>query len=205
MQLSFKPLLAAAILALPAGVQAQAPIDPSVTVSIVAWPFQTRGAGGFLADFAIDFPSKPTETFEDYLVWCIDPNRSINVPGGPYTYQAFSALGFAGTSLGATNGYDVTVGDMGGIVSLVSDLRTNWSSYSNYDRGSRQSSIWAIFRGETPEVAGIPTASTDGWVVLYNGENQTLLTYVAEPADSVLMLTVLFGMAFLVLARRRRA
>jgi hypothetical protein len=212
MQISLKPLLAAALLALPVGAQAQAPIDPSVSVSINSWPFQTRGtgysasgrAGGFLADFAIDFPTKPTVSFDDYLVWCIDPNRSISVPGGPYAYQAYSAMGFANTAFGGANGYDVTLGDMGKIVSLVSDLRTNWASYSTTERADRQGSVWATFRGETPVLASISNASTDGWVVLYDGQHQTLLTYVPEPADVALMLTAVFGMVFVVIARRRR-
>ncbi len=212
MKISLKPLLAAALLAFPVGAQAQAPIDPSVLVRINSWPFQTRGtgyadagiAGGFLADFTIDFPTKPSVTFDDYLVWCIDPNRSISVPGGPYAYQAFSAMGFANTAFGGANGYDVTPLDMGRIVSLVSDLSTNWSSYTQTQKRDRQGSIWATFRGDPPVIASIPTASTHGWVVLFDGQHQTLLTYVPEPADAALMLTAVLGMAFVAIGRRRR-
>jgi hypothetical protein len=211
MNISVKALAAAAMLALPAGVQAQAPFDPSVAVRIVSFPFMTLGtgygasgqAGGFLADFEFDAPV--SATFDDYLVWCIDPNRTISVPGGPYAYAAFTAANFANATLGSANGHDVTVGDMGKIVWLVSDLSTNWATYTTAQRADRQGSIWATFRGETPALSGISSADINGWKVLYNGQNQTFLTYVSEPADAALIVSALFGMAFTFLVRRRRA
>jgi hypothetical protein len=179
----------------------------------VSNPFPTNGtgypasgrAGGFLADFTIDFPETPGATFDDYLVWCIDPDRSIRVPGGPYTYSAYKAFDFAAnTNFGGANGYDLTVGDMKRIVGLVSDLHTNWASYSEFHRVRRQGSIWALFRGETPVLSNLAEANLSGWYVLYNGQNQTLVTYVPEPSSAALVLT---GVALLMLmaSMRRRS
>ena len=212
--------LAIALLALPAVAQAQTPFDNSVSVSILSHPFKAKGTGyptngeggGFKADFSLDFPlASGPRTFADYLIWCIDANRGISVPGGPYTYQAFTALSFANTSFGSPspNAHNVTVSDMRKIVTVVSDLRTNWTSYTKTQREDRQGSIWALFRGE-PTVASLGTiAEAQGnlaqWVVLYNGRNQTFLTEVSEPSEVALLMTVIGGLMFLTIARRRRA
>jgi hypothetical protein len=41
--------------------------------------------------------------------------------------------------------------------------------------------------------------------VLYNGRQQTFITYVPEPADVALMLTAVASMAMFLIMRRRRA
>jgi hypothetical protein len=204
---SFKTFAAAALLALPTAAQAQ--IDANVPLNVVSHLFKTPGtgylgngtAGGFLADFQIE-----AVTFDDFLVWCIDPNRVISVPGGPYAYSAFDAYDFAAnTAFGAANGYDLKVSDMKKIVGLVGDLKTNWSSLGTQQRADRQGSIWALFRGETPVMANLVDGNESGWLVLYNGRQQTFITYVPEPADVALMLTAVASMAMFLIMRRRRA
>lgn len=213
MKFSFKALAAAVILAVPAVSQAQA-IDNSVTLNILSHPFATKGTnymgngsgGGFKATFAVDF-STGTRTFTDFLVWCIDANRTIQVPGGPYDYTAYTAASFANnTTLGGANGHDVSGTDMQKIVTLTDDLTDNWYSYGTTARENRQGSIWALFRGEAtvPSLNPIGLGNLDNWVVLYNGKNQTFLTYVPEPSSAALLLTVMGGMALMMIARRRR-
>jgi hypothetical protein len=208
-----KTLLAAAVLAAPVAVQAQSPIDTDVPLSIESHPFKTRGTGfpaagfggGFIADFTIDFATNPSAKFNDFLVWCIDPNRLISVPGGPYKYSAYTAMSFANTNFGGANGYNVTVGDMKKIVGLVADLNTNWASYTVQQREDRQGSIWSIFRGQAPVLANTVGGDLSGWLVLYNGQNQTFVSYVPEPADIALLVTAMGGLALMLVARRRRA
>jgi hypothetical protein len=207
MKYPFKALAAAALIALPSAAQAQ--IDASVPLNVVSHPLKTQGtgyiangtAGGFLADFQIQ-----AVTFDDFLVWCIDPNRVISVPGGPYTYSAFGAYDFAAnTALGAANGFDLSVSNMRKIVGLVDDLKTNWASLSTQQRADRQGSVWALFRGETPVMANLVDGNEAGWLVLYNGRQQTFITYVPEPADVALLLTAVASMAMFLIMRRRRA
>lgn len=210
MKFSLKALAAAALLALPTAAQAQ--IDANVPLDIVGHPYPTAGTGfpnsgsggGFSADFVIDFPGNPGAKFNDFLIWCIDPNRQVSVPGGPYNYAAYSAIDFANTSFGGVNGYDVTISDLKKINGLVMDLKTNWASYNIQQRQDRQGSIWALFRGETPVMSNIAEAGLGGWMVLYNGRNQTFVTYVPEPADMALIVTAIGAMAMLVMMRRRR-
>jgi hypothetical protein len=215
MKFTLKAVAAAVMLAMPGVSQAQ--IDNSVSLKVLSHPYITAGtnysgngrAGGFLADFAIDFPQPDgTVNFSKFLVWCIDANRTISVPGGPYNYQAFTALDFAAnTSFGSPKPYNVTVSDMGKIVTLVDDLRTNWSSYNVTQRADRQGSIWALFRGEATvaSLGTIAEGDLDRWVVLYNGQNQTFLTNVAEPSQLALLMSIAGGFAFLMIARRRRS
>ncbi len=210
MKFSFKTFAAAALLALPTAAQAQ--IDANVPLNVVGQPYPTSGTGypssgvggGFLADFVIDFPDNPGATFNDYLVWCIDPNRTVRVPGGPYNYAAYTAIDFVNTTFGGANGHDLTSSDLKKINGLVMDLKTNWASYNLQQRQDRQGSIWALFRGETPVMSNIAEAGLGGWMVLYNGRNQTFVTYVPEPADMALIVTAIGAMAMLVMMRRRR-
>ena len=209
MKFSFKALAAAALLAMPASAQAQ--IDNSVDVQVLVHHLQTGGTGfagnggGFKANFTIDFGSG-AKTFSDYLIWCIDSDRTVNVPG-TYNYQAYTALDFAAnTAFGGGNGHDVTTGEMGKIVTLVDDMESNWTSYTAGQRERRQGSVWSLFRGG-PTVASlgvIAESNLDQWVVLYNGDNQTFLTYVPEPSSVALLFTVMGGMALMMIARRRR-
>jgi len=205
-----KSLAAAALLAVPSVSQAQ--IDNSVLVNILSHPFQTGGTGfsgnggGFKATFTIDFGTS-AKTFTDYLIWCIDSDRRASAPGS-YTFAAYTAADFAmNTTFGGGNGHDVTESEMGKIVHLVDDLTLNWTSYTAGQRERRQGSVWSLFRGG-PTVASlgvIPEASLDQWAVLWNGQDQTFLTYVPEPSSAALLLSGLGGMVMLVAMRRRRA
>lgn len=209
-----KTLALAATLALPVAGGAQSAIDPSVSVTLNSHPLATQGTGygdgfggGFLGDFAIDFPAEQggTKTFNNFLLWCIDPNRGVSVPG-TYTYEAWTATDFAASPYGSTKPSDLTDAQMRSIVSLVTTLQNGWSGFTEQQRKDYQGSIWATFRDETNNIiyAGDANASLDGWIVLYNGENQTFLTQVPEPSSWALVLVGLSGMFFLV-ARRRRA
>jgi hypothetical protein len=205
----FKALAVAAAFVLPGVASAQ--IDNSVTVNVVSFPYPTKGTGfdgfggGFAADFAIDYPTV-TKTFDDYLVWCIDPNRGVDVPGGPYSYTAWTAVDFAGSTLGSTKPSDLTLGQMRSIVSLVSTLQTGWDGFSGVQRENLQGQIWSTFRGESPDLAGSENVSLTDWVVLYgNNGNQTFLTYVPEPSGAVLLLVGFAGMVVIASARRRQA
>lgn len=216
MKLAFKTLAAVVALALPATSQAQ--IDNSVAVNLLSQPYATGGTnyassgqgGGFRGNFAIDFPL-PTGTlaFNNYLLWCIDPNRTVATPpSGPYTYAAYTALDFANSpTLGAVNNYSPTVGDMQSIVWLVNDLYSNWGTYNPTQKQDRQGSIWALFRVETTPInmANIGQANLNDWVVLYNGRNQTFITYVSEPNGALLVFAALGGLGMVTMMRRRRA
>jgi hypothetical protein len=207
-----KALALAATLVLPAAASAQA-IDETVDVTLTGHPFPTKGTGfgdgfggGFLANFSIDYPAQEggTRSFNDWLVWCIDPNREVSVPG-TYSYEAWTATNFAASNLGSVNGNDITEAQMRSIVSLVNTLQNGWNGFTELERQNLQGSIWATFRGENPLIAGDANASLEDWVVLYgNDNNQTFLTRVPEPSSLALVLVGLSGM-MLVVARRRRA
>jgi hypothetical protein len=215
MKRSLLSLAAAVAFAAPSVAQAQ--FDSSVDLVINSHPYQTRGtnysangvAGGFLADFELDFTSPPQKvTFKDYLVWCIDPNRTL-LGEQPFKYQAFTAIAFTSSGFGAqtvpVHTPDVT--EMKQIVGLVTDLKTNWASYTSTERLNRQGSIWALFRGEAANVSvnPLPSASLHGWVVLYNGVDQTLITQVPEPSSVALLLLVSATFGAYLFVRRRRA
>ena len=213
MKQTLKVLATVAALAVPSFAAAQSPIDATVSLKIVANPYVTNGTGfnsalfggGYLADFSITKPIGEL-VFDDYLVWCIDANRGVTTPGGPYSYSAFTADNFAASTLGATNGNDVTYGQMRRMVSLVNTLETNWASLGTTAKKDYQGSIWKEFRGESPVITGDVNQSLDGWMVLYGNENnQTFLTYVPEPSSFALLFTMLGGMVLMVVARRRRA
>lgn len=209
-----KAIAIAATLAVPAVSSAQA-FDPSVTLQINSQHLPTPGTGfdgfgnggGFKANFSLDFPTQAIPaTFSDYLVWCIDVTRAVDVPG-TYEYEAWTAEAFANSTLGSGKPNNLSIEEMRAVVSMVSILQTSWFSFSESQRADYQGGIWAAFRGELPNIpAGVvydANASLDDWVVLYNGENQTFLTYVPEPSETALLLIGIAGMAFLVMKRRR--
>lgn len=209
-----KAIAIAATLAVPAVSSAQA-FDPSVTLQINTQHLPTPGTGfggsgnggGFLANFSLDFPTQAVPaTFNNYLIWCIDVTRAVDVPG-TYEYQAWTAQAFANSTLGSGKPNNLTVEEMRAVVSMVSILQTSWDSFDADLRADYQGGIWAAFRGELGNIPGTvaydANASLDDWVVLYNGENQTFLTYVPEPSETALLLIGIAGMAFLVMKRRR--
>ncbi|HEY0930690.1 MAG TPA: hypothetical protein VGE27_12285 [Gemmatimonas sp.] len=209
MKTFLKTLAAAAALALPASMSAQAPIDPSVNVSLISQPFGTHGTGfagtggGFLANFTVDTPSGP-QTFSEYLVWCIDPYRPAEA-GNSYSYSAYTAASFAATSFGTGDPMsNPTAADMSKIVSLVSTLQNNWNSLDYTQRADLQGSIWATFAGQAPIIQGDPNADLTGWYVLYgNNNNQTFVYYVDEPAEALLILASVGAFVFMGYQRRR--
>jgi len=201
----FKTLAFSAALALPSvGTAQQAPIDMDVQVNLQSHPLNTRNGGGFLANFTIDFPAGP-KTYSDWLVWCIDPNREVSVPGS-YSYSAYTATNFAASDLGSVNNNNITFAQMRSIISLVTTLETGWNGFSAGQRDDLQTQIWSTFRGETAPIVGNENVSMSDWVVLFgNNNNQTLLTRVPEPSDLGLLLIGFSGLAFMAVARRRRA
>jgi hypothetical protein len=211
MKFSLKAVAVAVMLAIPTVSHAQ--FDTDVQLQMKGFRFPTTGtnypnggkAGGFAADFTIDFPKQPS-SFTDYLIWCIDPDRTVSPEGGPYTFWAFTAQDFAAnTNYGGKNGHNLSVADMQGIVGTAFDLEKNWWSYSDEQRADRQGSIWALFRGETPVANTVTMGNLEGWYVLFNDQNQTFITRVPEPANFGLIIAGFAGLGLLMVIRRRTA
>lgn len=209
-------LTVAAAFAMPSAASAQ--IDPIVSVAILDKPFQTVGTGypeaifgqggGFLASFSIDNfpPSGNTENFNNFLIWCIDPDRFVSIP--PSSYQAWTAADFAASGLGSAGGHDVTLGEMFTLAGLVGELSGNWDSLDATQRADYQGSIWNTFRGDAVlgGVTFTAPANLDDWYVLYSNENkQTFMFQVSAPADNVLLVFALSSFGAVMLYRRRRA
>jgi hypothetical protein len=214
MKNTLKAFAIAATLALPAVSSAQA-FDPDVSLQITSQHLPTPGTGfesfgnggGFKANFTLKFPTQAIPaTFDDYLVWCIDVTRTVDVPG-TYEYQAWTAEAFANSTLGSGKPNNLSIEEMRAVVSMVSILQTSWNVFDADERADYQGGIWAAFRGELGSIpVGVTydaNASLDDWVVLYNGENQTFLTYVPEPSETALLLVGIAGVAFMVMKRRR--
>lgn len=221
MQKLLKVVGGALALAMPAIAQAQAPIDPSVTVFIQAQPntFQTGGrgfggvGGGFFSDFSVDFPAPTgTRSFNDYLIWCIDGNRSVTLPG-TYTFQMFRMVDFANrTDLKSVTGHDPDVTDMRRIASLQSQLFT--TAMPSIAAFNIQGSIWSWFEGYTtygnnPNNAvimqGDANFNISDYYVLWNGKDQTFIVKIPEPSSALLLAIAGLGFALLVVRRRNIA
>jgi len=209
-------LAAVAMVAAPITVQAQLPVDATVSVTITSQPFATGGTGytnsggGYLANFAVNFPL-PTgdRTFTDYLIWCIDAGRGVTL-NQPTSYALYTLTDFAATAFGSANGHDPDQADMTRLASLQSALYEGWNNPA-IDRADYQGSIWSEFDGYTDYnnnnalgaiIAGDPNFNVSEYYVLWNGRNQTFLTKISEPSSALLAFA---GMgAFLVAVRRRR-
>jgi hypothetical protein len=213
MKLSIKALAFAAVAVLPSALSAQAPVDPTVAVTINSFPRSTGGmgypsslvGGGFAATFSVDFAGG-TSTFTDYLVWCIDVTRATSV-GSTSTYQLYTVADFAETTFGTLTN-DPNLGDMQEISSIVADLEDNWGTLDNTARRMRQGQVWDRFAGNNfSPYAGDREFDATGWYVLYNGQRQTFLTRLPEPSqvpEPTSMALMGFGIVGLALVRRRR-
>jgi hypothetical protein len=212
MKALFKTLTVAAVMALPVSAQAQAPIDPTVQVTINSFPFQTLGTGystlrggGFRSDFTVNFPSA-TRSFTDWLVWCIDPTRSTSV-GSSHNYALYTLVDFDLSGFGTASN-DPTLAHLNEIASNTQDLEDNWGALSVNDRKLRQGQSWDRFTGNNfSPYNGNPSFDGSEWYVLYNGRNQTFLTRIPQPftvPEPASMALMGFGIVGLAMVRRRR-
>jgi hypothetical protein len=213
MKLSIKALAFAAVAVLPSALSAQTPVDPTVAVTITAFPRPTSAmgypsslrGGGFTSNFSVDFVGG-TRTFAEHLVWCIDPTRTTSV-GSTSTYQLYTVAEFAASTFGTLTN-DPNLGDMQEIASLVSDMEDNWGALTTDDRRLRQGQIWDRFTGNNfSAFNGDREFNAANWYVLYNGQRQTFLTRIPEPArvpEPTSMALMGFGIVGLALVRRRR-
>jgi hypothetical protein len=163
--------------------------------------------GGYSTNFAVDFPTV-TLSFNDYLMWCIDADRGVNVPSTK-TYVMYTVENFANNSFGSVGGYDVNLSDMRRITSLVNELETNWAGYTVGERNDIQGSIWQTFRGQatypnsaTLILPGNANFNVTDWYVMWNGESQTFLVRVAEPGTLAVVLLGMSMLAFVIIRRR---
>jgi hypothetical protein len=166
--------------------------DPStatVTVNITAHPFITAGTnynvgdgGGFRSNFVVDFSATETATLNDWLVWCIDPTRSVGIPS-TNNYQLFSLAGFAASG-NTTSGHVATVPQLTQIAFYTSELEDDWGSLTATDRANRQGGTWDQFTNTNTSgynVAAPMAFDASNWYVLRNGQTQTLLTRIPAP------------------------
>jgi hypothetical protein len=208
-------------LAMPAAAHAQLAFDNDVSVNFtrdftrrtMGTGYGTNSGGGFFANFTIDFAGGPV-SFNDWLVWCIDAERGVSTRvGNLYSYQAYTLGDFALSTNSAVNGHDPDMSEMRRIASLVNTASNDFANLKASGQiKDYQGSIWATFDGystypttSTPILGGNKSFSSAGWVVLWNGENQTFVSYVPEPQSALLLTIGLATLGLVVLRRRNTA
>lgn len=211
----FGALAGAAMMMAPVAAQAQVDSDVSVVITNNIYPSGGYGyggnGGGYLANFTVQFPAPTGErTFTDYLIWCIDAGRGVNV-NQPTNFALYTLADFAATNFGSINGHNPDLADMTRLASLTSAIANGYEGMTDDERWAHQGSIWSEFDGYANYgnkaelgaiLAGDPNFDVSQYYVLWNGENQTFLTKISEPSSALLAFA---GMgAFLVAVRRRR-
>lgn len=210
MKALFRAVTVAAAMALPMSLQAQ--IDPSVSVNLTSHPRQTTGTGyaanllggGFLANFTVDFP-QGAQSLTNHLVWCIDWTRGVPVPGTT-NFQLWSLADFANTTFGA-NGNDPDINDMQAIASQAALLEDDWFVLNATQRQNAQGIIWDRF-SQANATGGNESFNGSSWYVLWNGQNQTLITRIPPPVivpEPAALALLGAGFVGLLAVRRRRA
>lgn len=212
-----------AVLATAPSAQAQSAIDLNAKVTINSLAYGT-GVRGFPGGFGVGLNTKleavfpdPTKTlvFDNFLAWCIDPNRSVTI-GGTFTFQLWSLADFAASSLSPVGPkapnplYDPNLSDMTRAASFANQMQTNWGALGG-QTGSVYGSLWSVVAGfttygnlpgESSILAGDPNFDIDQWYVLYNGGNQTLIGHVPEPSGVMTLVLALGGLLIVALRRR---
>ena len=170
--------------------------------------------GGYTATFTLVNFNGNTRTFTDWLVWCIDPNRPVTI-GGEYgppefpAYKAYDLVAFDTAGLGSKGGYDVSLGDLNAMASLVDEVTDSYSLWGAPQRRTWNDGIWSRFEGivpagEAPFTAQYGNEQFNGreFHVLYNGRNQTFMFEVPEPGVFFLFAVGASLLAFVALRRR---
>lgn len=225
--MKFRNLWVAAIVALslPAVLDAQS--SGTASFATLSRPYKATGfgstpgggvesGGGFNVSGTMTLGSQ-TINLSNYILWCIDPTRSVASDVKNFTVYSFAE--FANTAFGPKPNdvvYDPTLNDMNSIGSHLATFEgrasTNWvdNTYSPTNNAVL-GSIYNDFTGGWFGATGGPTGDTsynatgNGWYVLYNGQQQTFAIRVPVPENGtlVLMFTAMMGMALV--ARRRYA
>jgi hypothetical protein len=165
--------------------------------------------GGYSATFTLQNFQGQNRTFTDYLVWCIDPERSVAVGNSYSGYKAYDLQGYVAIPGESKAGYQQSLGDMKAIASLVDEVSENYGPWAAGQVRTWQDGIWSRFEGVAPQARpgftpqyGNAKFNGRDFYVLYNDQNQTFMFEVAEPGVLFMLAAGASLLAFVALRRR---